>query len=208
MKSSDSKESVSGWTSLEKAKLAVDIVQAIATIAVTVAIFIIGQRYTSSAANDKQKEEKFAQVTKQRVILWDTIGPKVNDIYCYYMYVGNWKELTPGSMIKHKRDLDKLIYSYRPFFSDEFFSRYQKFINAAYKTGTGWGKDALLRTRQIRPLDKELPDVTFTNEDNSREIYNAYVQLMKFSGQEMDVEIRDIQGKPPSPRGTVDLSNN
>ena len=136
------------WTSVDKAKLAVDILGILASASVAIAIFSFQQHYTRTADESaRAQQERFraeeaaeqerglsqerqAQVIRQRAALWEKMAGPLNDIYSYYLFVGQWKDLSERDIVGTKRLLDKLVYANRPFFSDEFVSSYQSHMDA------------------------------------------------------------------------------
>ena len=55
------------------------------------------------------------------------MAPEVDQIYSYFLYLGDWKGISPEQIIEKKRQLDDLVYSNRIFFSDQFFDSYTAF---------------------------------------------------------------------------------
>src|ERR1035437_2870580 len=74
----------SHWNSLEIVKLLVGL---LTPIAIAVATY----QYNAHKDIEVQKEERLKRVVAKRVELWDQIAPNMNDIYCYFLYVGRWK---------------------------------------------------------------------------------------------------------------------
>jgi hypothetical protein len=110
-------------------------------------------------------------------------------MFAYYMYIGKWKEQSPKDIIEKKRQLDEIVYTYQPFFSQEFMDSYRELEQAMFRSFTGWGQDAKLRTgAQYRetfyhPTDKTSSwekdwDQAFTNEDNTESIRSTYSKLV------------------------------
>ncbi len=170
-------ENKSPWNSLEKAKIAVSAITPI--LVLTLGIII----------NNSVKEGE--RSTALRSEIYKTVGGDLNDIYCYLSFVGGWKEMTPIDIIARKRAVDKAMYTYRPFFSKELFSTYERFMAEAFKPYGGAGKDARIRS------DIETPDGDrrihgtkgwdaswedrFTNERNKeaqREAYTRFLEQM------------------------------
>ena len=56
------------------------------------------------------------KVIEKRLALFEQVAPKLNDLYCYFTYVGHWKELDPPAIVARKRDLDKVMHVYEPLF--------------------------------------------------------------------------------------------
>jgi hypothetical protein len=196
---SESKPDKPVWNSLEWAKISVGVL----TPAV---ILIFGHQLTSSREETSAETAKYVQVVKKRVELWDKSANSLNDVYCYFLYVGPWKSLSPVDIINRKRELDRIVYANRPFFSDRFFRHYQAFMDSAYEPYRGWGKDAALRTRAIRPKDEQLEATSFTGKDNSEEIHQRYFELLKVAASELNIEIPEAGAKvPKTPQSKKDI---
>lgn len=81
-----------------------------------------------------------------RFALYQQIGSRLNEIYCYFSYVGKWKDLSPSRIIENKRVCDEYMYSNQSLFNQEFFGAYNAFMDVAYKTYSTEGQDAKLLT--------------------------------------------------------------
>ena len=196
------------WNSLEVTKLLVGLLTPLAIFAFTYftnlaqtreAEFRAEQRIQEEAARQKREKieseehERFAQVLKYRAELWRTISPMMNDLYCYFLYVGHWKDLSPEIVVKTKRNLDKYVYSNSPFFSAEFLNKYSVFMSAAFQTGNGWGLDARLKSPPIRDSDrgKETMFAKLENDQyvkNTDAIHAAYYDWLSFATSEMKLQ--------------------
>ncbi len=131
--------SVDPWNSLEIVKLFVSSLTPIAVVWFGFYINRISKRLEQAQwANQK--------VIEKRISIYDIVAPKLNDLFCYFAYVGNWKDLTPVEVIKTKRDLDKQVFVYSPLFPRHVFDAYQEFINLCFQPYSGWGHNARLRT--------------------------------------------------------------
>lgn len=194
------------WNSLEIAKIAVGILTPAAIFFFTYQTNRAQSEYADTKAavvrQETHERERFVQVTKQRIALWSEISPLMNDLYCYFLYVGHWKDISPGQAITIKRKLDKLIYSNSPFFSPSFLAKYNSFMSSAFKTGNGWGEDAKLKSPPIRKKDKgkEYMFVRDGNNfaENTESIHNAYFDWLAYAAKEMDLEVK-APPKPPTP---------
>jgi hypothetical protein len=97
------------WNSLEIAKLAVSVLTPLIVLCIGIWVNRLIQRMQSLKwANQK--------IIEKRIAVYDELVPLLNDIYCYYEFVGNWKELTPIQILELKRKLDKKVYIYAPCF--------------------------------------------------------------------------------------------
>ena len=57
------------------------------------------------------------RLIEKRIAIYDSIAPDLNDLLCYFTYVGCWKELAPPDVVALKRSIDKKIYLAAPIFS-------------------------------------------------------------------------------------------
>ena len=129
----------SPWNSLEVAKLIVD---ALTPIAVGLLGFWVA-RATRRVEASQWVNQKLIE---KRIQLLDQILPLLNDVYCYFAWIGNWKELSPADIIQRKRQLDKLFFANQSFFSCYALDAYQEFARTLFKTYAAPGVDAQLRT--------------------------------------------------------------
>lgn len=188
------KEPPKVWNSLERTKIFVGLLTPIAILAITLMI-------NSSINENNQKAEHDKRIYQQRQVIYDKIGPLLNDIYSYYMFVGQWKQLSPQDIINHKRELDKTIYTNIPYFdtASVFLKRYNAFIDETFETGQGWGKDAALRTDMElhrSAIDtsivkwKEKWNDYFINNGNRESIKRTYFALLRQVSTELDLKIK------------------
>ena len=145
-----------------------------------------------------QEAAQGSAVVRERVKLWSELAYDLNDMYAYFMYVGTWKELNAAEIVAKKRKTDRTVYSFRPFFSDEFFNTYQDFMKTLFKTNRAWGKDAGLRTtRDHRSHESDYS--LFIEKDNSDSVHEKYFALLDIAAREMKLEIKMPKGRPPRP---------
>lgn len=167
---------ISPWSSLEIAKLA-------ASLVTPVLVLILGIVINNSIKSGER-------ATALRSEIYKSVGGDLNDIYSYLAFLGRWKEMTPLEVISKKRSVDKAMYTYKPFFSDELFHTYETFMNEAFQPYGGAGKDARIRSdiftgdgdRKIhgREWQSDWED-KFTKERNKnaqREAYNAFLEQL------------------------------
>lgn len=188
------KEKPKIWNSLERTKIFVGLLTPLMILAITLII--------NSNINDRNKrDEHNRRIFAKRQDIYDKVGPLLNDIYSYFLYVGKWKQLSPDDIISHKRELDKTIYTNIPYFdtASVFIKYYNGFMDETFATGQGWGKDAALRTEM--DLHKVAIDTTkfnwqkrwndsFTEEDNRENIKKTYFALLRQVSSELDLEVK------------------
>lgn len=164
----------SPWNSLEVAKLA-------ASLITPVLVLILGIVINNSIQSGER-------ATALRSDIYKTVGGDLNDIYSYLAFVGRWKEMTPMDVIAKKRAVDKAMYTYRPFFSNELFHTYETFMDEAFQPYGGAGKDARIRSdistgdgdRKIHGKDWQADwEDSFTKERNKEAQRNAYNHFLE-----------------------------
>jgi hypothetical protein len=129
----------STWTALEVAKLLVSLLTPLMILLLGIWVTRLAERFKAVLwANQK--------IIEKRIAVYDELAPLINDLYCYYSFVGNWKELSPPQIVETKRKLDKKIYIVAPLFSRGFISLYNTFIHLCFETYVGAGHNAKLLT--------------------------------------------------------------
>lgn len=129
----------SSWNSLEIVRLLV--------LGLTpILIALIGLYINRTLKKFEHIQWRNQKLIEKRLTIYDELAPLLNDLLCYYTFVGNWKELKPADIITYKRIIDKKIYLASPLFSADFFREGMAFLDLCFETFTGWGEDAKLRT--------------------------------------------------------------
>jgi hypothetical protein len=90
------------------------------------------------------------ELIRKRIVIYEEMAPKLNDLLCFGRSIGRWKSLTPFDIIDRKRDLDRLISVYGALFSGRLARRYHAFIDSLFLTYQGFGVPAKFRV----PLDR------------------------------------------------------
>jgi hypothetical protein len=133
----------SDWNSLEIVKLVVSILTPVLVLA-------IGLGINRSLKRLEHRQWTSHKVIEKRLSIFDELAPSLNDLLCYFTFVGRWKDLTPVEVIKIKRRIDRIVHVNAWLFSSDFKNKYDIFIGYCYETYTGWGQDARLRTTSSR----------------------------------------------------------
>jgi hypothetical protein len=129
---------IAGWNSLEVAKL---LVAALTPIL----LFVLGLIVSRAAHRVEDAQWANRNVIGKRLELFDDMAPNLNDLYCFFILVGHFREVTPPEALGRKRDLDKTFYSHAPLFSSEFSEAYLDFMDKCFESYTDAGEDAKLR---------------------------------------------------------------
>jgi len=127
------------WNLLEITKLFVSILTPLV-------VLIVGVWIKSVMLKMESKQWVNHSLMEWKIKLFEKVAPRLNDIYCYYTYIGDWKNFSPPDILQRKRELDKEIMIAQPLFSKEFISAYDDFINSCFITYRGKGKDAGMAT--------------------------------------------------------------
>jgi hypothetical protein len=130
-------DSPKSWT--DHAKLGADLAGPV--IAAIFGIWVL--RLTKRIEQNQWKNQKLIE---KRILIWDQVGPIVNDIYCYCKRIGPWKKMTPADIIERKRAADKIIHVNRSYFSVEFFNSYMDFTEESFAMYQNHGDDAKIKT--------------------------------------------------------------
>jgi hypothetical protein len=128
------------WNTLEVAKLGV-------AAATPIAVAVIGFSLARIMKRIELAQWHNQKVIEKRMSVYDYAATRLNQVYCYFRYVGTWKEIAPADVIRLKRELDTCVYVNEWLFSQPFIDSYKFFINCCFVTHTGVGLDARLRTK-------------------------------------------------------------
>lgn len=108
----------------------------------------------------EQSQWRSQKLIEKRIAIWDQVAPKINNVYCYCMRIGAWKDYSPQEVISWKRDIDQLIHINSPYFSSKFYMCYQQFMDVCFATYQGHGVDAKLKNplKEYREVRKDWKD--------------------------------------------------
>ncbi|ADL55524.1 hypothetical protein [Gallionella capsiferriformans] len=148
-------------------------------------------RITKKIEHSQWRNQKLIE---KRIAVWDEVAPKINDIFCYCTRVGNWKNQSPKDVIGWKREVDKNIHTYRPYFSPAFFNRFMELMDVCFATYQGHGVDAKIKT----PLsehesahnnwEQEWGNYFYETPSSTKEIRAKYLAFQQQLSAELNVE--------------------
>lgn len=179
------------WNSLEIAKLGV---------AALTPILIVGLGWVINRAARRVENAQWIdrKVIEQRLALFEEVAPKLNDLYCFFMLVGNFQDVTPPEAIERKRELDKLFHSHKPLFSPAVADCYRAFIKACFgEFEGGVARPATIRASRPRQLEergrawKRKWDPLFAADGNEPEIEVTHDKLLQAFGKEVGARTPD-----------------
>jgi hypothetical protein len=129
------------------------------------------------------------KVVERRIKAYDELVKPLNQLFCFFCYVGSWKEQDPPAVVKLKRQLDQTAHISAPLFDEYFLPRYNVLIDRCFTTFGGWGDDAKLRTLSDRRRDvadgdwlEQWNDCFARRDEVSEpsEVKEAYAELMVY----------------------------
>jgi hypothetical protein len=139
------------WNWLEIAKLTAGLLTPVALAFFGVYIHRVTKRF-------EQMQWRSQKLVEKRLAIYDDLAPQLNDLLCYFTYVGCWRDLDPPAVVSLKRVIDKNVHVAAPLFTEEFFDSCMALQQLCFKTYTGWGRDASLRTNFQRRLESRATD--------------------------------------------------
>jgi hypothetical protein len=118
---------LAAWDSLEIAKFVVSIGTPLAVLVLGVYIKRAGQRLEDAQWVNRKLVER-------RLDLYDEMAPLLNDLFCFFLLVGDFRSITPPVAIERKRSLDRLFHVNKFLFEPEFHQTYEKFMSTCFIT--------------------------------------------------------------------------
>ncbi len=131
-------------------ELTLDLIRTVATVAVPIVVAVLGYRLNRRLKLYEASQWRNQELIKARLTYYQSLAPKLNDLMCYFTFIGSWKQMTPPDVVRLKRELDREFYSALPLFSTGTDEAYQKLMGACFATFGRWGEDAKLRTGYVR----------------------------------------------------------
>jgi hypothetical protein len=116
------------WNSLEVVKL---LIAALTPVAVAVFGLWISRHLKRVEALQWANQK----VIEKRLAVYSELAPLLNDLYCYFDYIGDWKMKDPVSVLALKRSRDRLVHVNAPLFSERFRTADARFIDLHFIPG-------------------------------------------------------------------------
>lgn len=183
------------WNSLEILKLG-------ASVLTPITVLVISLYFNKLLKKLEYTQWRNQKLIEKRLLIYEEIAPILNDILCYFSYVGSWKDFSPLQIINFKRVLDKKVNLAAPLFSTQLFTEYQSFIHLCYEHFVGWGNDARLQSdfqrRREAAGDKweESWNSFFSDKDKvsqPEEVRKSYQRIMAVFSEDIGLH----PAKPP-----------
>lgn len=132
---------------------------------------------------------------EKRIEIYEMIGPKLNDMYSFFSYTGNWKELTPVDILRLKREVDKEINIKTALFSDELITKYSSLMTLCFVSHSGWDHEekikSLFELRQLHSMgwsEEWIPLFDTNNVIEATTLKERYDKLMTCFKKEMSLD--------------------
>lgn len=122
------------------------ILSAFGAVATPIVVVIIGWIVSRNLKRLENQQWRNQELIKVRLGYYQELAPSLNDLFCYFTFVGNWKQLSPVDVVSLKRQLDRTLYSAAPLFNSKVIEAYDAFTKLCFQTFNRWGDDAKLRT--------------------------------------------------------------
>lgn len=122
----------------------------VADVAVPLALFGLGlltKRYLETLV---RRRKLFEVESMWRIEVFKELIPRLNDIFCYFTYQGDWRLSSPETITVAKRACDSVVYTNRFLWSNEFLHAYREFSATAFLENAGSGETFLLRANVHR----------------------------------------------------------
>ncbi len=133
----------------------------------------LGYKLNSRLKSIDDAQWQSRKIVEKRLELYERIAPSLNSIFCFCTWVGYWKDISPKDLIQTKRDLDKTVNIYRHLLSEEFYHKYNDFINLIFLTYTGFGKDALIKASISGPDGDRRTHSNYTWQDGFAKLFST-----------------------------------
>ena len=176
----------------------IEIIKLLSSIATPVVVAFIGYKLNGRLKSIDDAQWQSRKIVEKRLELYERIAPGLNSIFCFYMWVGYWKDISPKALIQTKRDLDKTVNIYRHLLSEDFYVKYNDFIHLVFLTYTGAGKDALIKASISGPDGDRRKHSSYAWEENFDELFasrdNPPKSQISKSYQEVMAELRKCIG--------------
>ncbi len=127
-------------------QVTLDVVRTVATVAVPVVVAVLGYRLNRRLKLWEADQWRNQELIRARLAYYQVIAPQLNDLMCFFGFIGDWKRFTPPAIIELKRKLDRDFYTASPLFSEASESAFSDFMDVCFETFGTWDKDAKLRT--------------------------------------------------------------
>lgn len=143
------------WNSLEMAKLVVGVLTPLSVVG-------LGWYVSRSLKRFELLQWTNQKLIEKRLAVYAEVGPIINQLFCFYMWVGRWKEISPPDVLRLKRELDERMYVYEHLFDKDVYYAFREFMGTLFDTFQGAGVDAKIKSLVKGPDGDRTNHTTYT----------------------------------------------
>ena len=178
---------------LELSSQTIETLKVLVPILIPVTVVIIGYLLNERLKTFEHFQWRNQKLIEKRITIYDQLAPLLNDLLCYYTYIGTWKEITPIDILNKKREIDRRVNIARHLFPHDFYTTCEAFMNSCFQMFNEMGEDAKLNDRDFEPRQKvmgEKWDPAWNNRFSGKvtpkeEIKTKYYDIMKAFERDM-----------------------
>lgn len=122
------------------------IVSMIVALLTPIIMVFLAFRFSRMMKRMNKKQWSNQKVVEKRIEVYGKIVPKLNDIFSFFCYIGNWSEITPIEVLRLKKELDKDMNTYASLFSDDLRNKYMAFKQLCFVSMSGWEHDEKIKS--------------------------------------------------------------
>src|SRR5262245_57166953 len=137
------------WNSLEVVKL---IIAGLTPLAVA----ILGWWISRQLKRLEQLQWANQKAVEKRLAVYSELAPVLNDLYCYFDFIGDWKMKEPVAALSVKRAADRLFYVNAALFSPSFRRAYVEFIDLCFIPGPLHEYDTTAKLKTALTIRREM----------------------------------------------------
>jgi hypothetical protein len=86
------------------------------------------------------------QLSSDKQKIYSQIAPDLNIVYVFVSDIGDFRSYSPDTVIDKKRSIDRIFFSYRPYWSEETITKYNRFMDASFEFYSDYASNARIRT--------------------------------------------------------------
>ena len=154
-------QAAEAWTSLEFTKVVISVLTPLA-------VAIIGWQVTRVGKRIEQAQWSTRTVIERRLELHKEMAPQLNDLLCFFTWVGNFRATDPPKAVDLKRELDRTFFPNEHLFSQELRAAYRAFVDACFRHNIAAGVDARLKTSRARLVGERGTGVAWASDWDAR----------------------------------------
>ena len=124
--------------------------QLLVAVTLPILVLVFGWLANRSLKRLETRQAANQNLIEKRIQVYDQMADDLNSLYCFFLRIGHYKEITPDEMIEIKRRVDRRAHTQRPFFDPAHQRRYLDLMDTCFRTHTGVGQTAKIRADPAR----------------------------------------------------------